>query len=135
MYRGLILIALLVFTGCGDPNKGVVSGTILVDGEPAEGSISFVPVDGKTAPQGDMIEEGKYEVELPVGQTKVEIRVARVIGQKRLYETDPNSEVANIYEESLPPKFNDETELTYEVPSGKSTKDFDLEAKKKKKRR
>ena len=131
----IVVVALgcVVSLGCSDPNIGIVSGMVLVDDAPANGSISFVPTNGKTAPQGGEIVDGAYEVTLPIGDAKVEIRVSKVVGEKKIYEQDPNSPVQDVLAEALPARYNDETELTYDVPSGKSTKDFDLSTKKKKK--
>ena len=131
----LITIACIVMApGCADPNKGIVSGTIMVDGEVAgNGSIAFAAADGMTGPVGAKIVDGKYEVELPVGSAKVEIRIPVVVGQKKLYDT-ADSVVSDVMEESLPPRYNDKTELTYDVPSGESTKDFDLSRKIRKRR-
>lgn len=130
---GLVLALLSV--GCTDNNVGIVSGTVMIDGEPAStGSISFAPTDGKTAPAGGMIEEGRFEVTLPVGTSRIEIRVPRIIGKTKIYNTE-DSPIQDIMEESLPAEYNDETELTYDVPPGKSEKNFDLTAKKKSKRR
>ena len=129
---GLVVLSLV---GCTDSSVGVVSGTIMIDGEPAStGSISFAPTDGKTAPAGGLIEEGRFEVTLPVGTSRIEIRVPRIIGKTKIYNTD-DSPIQDIMEESLPAKYNDETELTYDVPPGKSEKNFELTEKKKGKKR
>lgn len=135
LFSRFIAVSLISLAGCTDSNVGFVSGTITVDGEPAKtGSISFAAEDGKTAPAGGMIEDGGYEVKLPVGVSRVEIRVPRVIGQTKIYNTE-DSPIQDIMEESLPAKYNDETELSYDVPSGKSEKNFDLTSKKKGKKR
>ena len=90
-------------------------------------------IDGKTGPSGGPIVDGQYTATVPVGVSKVAIRVAKVVGTQKLYDT-PDSIVQEITEEMLPPKYNDESELTYDVPPGKSTKDYDIEIATKKKR-
>ncbi len=123
LLAGLLLI---LFVGCADPTTGIVSGTITVDGMPAEtGAISFIPIDGRSTTSGGVIENGKYTVNASVAKVRVEIRVPKVVGEKKIYDT-PDSPIQKLMEESLPPKFNDASELTYEIPAGKSTKDFAL---------
>ena len=119
----------LVMPGCSDPTKGVVSGSILVDGEPAEtGSIAFFPVDGKSTTAGAEIMEGKYTATVPVGRAKVEIRVSEVVGETKLYNT-PDSPVQPITQEVLPPKYNDESELLLDVKPGKNEQNYELTTK------
>ena len=123
------LFALTFAMGCSDPTIGVVSGTVTVDGEPAEtGTVGFIPTDGKSSTGGGEIVDGAYTAVVPVGTSVVEVRVPIIVGEKRLYNTK-DSPVAPIWKDSLPAKFNDKSELIYDVPSGKSQKDFDLSTK------
>lgn len=129
-----LLTALLALTGCDGSYAGEVSGGVTVDGQtPAEGSsITFIPADGKSSGGGGLIKDGKYAVALPVGDYKVEIRVpesARPPKAGRGGKTEgpgpgPGG-VANI-KESLPAKYNDRTELTFSVKSGRNEKNWDL---------
>lgn len=124
---GFLAAALLL--GCsGDNTTGEVTGTVSVDGKPAEkGSIGFVPVDGKSPTAGAEIKDGKYTAKVPVGTAKVEIRVPKVVGKKKLYNT-PDSPVQDLLEEVLPAKFNEESELKLDVKSGKNEKSWDLKS-------
>src|SRR5689334_9723281 len=81
--------ALLIFiTGCTKPNIGIVTGTVTVDGTRAKtGSIAFFPSDPKASTAGAEIVDGKYRAQVPPGTAKVEIRVSKVVGQKKLYNT------------------------------------------------
>jgi len=130
---GLLATAVLAFAGCGGPATGEVSGTVTVDGQPpAEGSsITFVPTgDNKSPGGGSGLNNGKYAVTLTTGNYKVEIRVPRPLkaaGKPRTEGPGPSGP-ANI-EESLPAKYNDKTELTFEVKSGKNEKNWDLTTK------
>lgn len=121
----LVFVLALSAAGCSDPTVGIVSGTVTVDGNPADGAISFMPVDGKKAPTGGKIVAGAFTVTAPVGNAKIEVRVPKIVGQTRIYNTK-DSPIQDVMEESLPKQFNDETELTYDVPAGKSEKNFDL---------
>ena len=98
LLAGLLLI---LFVGCADPTTGIVSGTITVDGMPAEtGAISFIPIDGRSTTSGGVIENGKYTVNASVAKVRVEIRVPKVVGEKKIYDT-PDSPIQKLMEESL----------------------------------
>jgi hypothetical protein len=117
---------LLLALGCADPNVGTVSGTVTVDGAaPKEGWIGFFPTDGKSTPAGAEILDGRYTVDAPIGPSKVEIRVPKITGHKKLYDT-PDSPMKPIMTELLPAKYNDATELTFDVQPGENPKDFAL---------
>ena len=122
--RSICLIGLAAFLpfwlGCGkqDPNRGQVTGTVEVDGQPAaEGAIEFAPIDGNSAATGGEIVGGRYTVNANVGSSKVAIRVPRTIGERKLYNT-PDSPVRPIQEESLPAQYNDETTLISDMKPG-----------------
>jgi hypothetical protein len=117
--------AICALSGCGNSKLSEVSGTISYDGKPIEqGSIAFIPADGNGPSGGSPIVDGKYFAQnVPVGKTKVQIKGARVTGQKRML---PDSPPVSTSEEMLPAKYNTASELTYEVKSGTQVKDFDL---------
>lgn len=127
---GGMLIALLVLSaGCAEPTTGVVTGTVAVNGTPAkEGSIAFFPTNGKSPTAGGEIVDGSYSATVPLGNCKVEIRVPKVVGQKKLYDT-PDSPVKPLLAETLPAKYNDATELTLDVQPGTNQQDYDLATK------
>lgn len=129
--RLLLIGAAVAASGCGPsgPPMGVVSGTVVVDGEPAaDGSITLWPTDGVSSTAGGAVKEGRYSFEAPVGEAKVEIHVSKQVGEKRLYNT-PDSPVAPVYADVLPPKYNTQTELLYVVEQGRQEKNFDLTTK------
>lgn len=102
---------------------------VTIDGvAPETGSISFIPIDGSTPTAGSVIEKGKYDSEAPIGESKVEIRVPKVIGKKKLYDT-PDSPVQDIMEEVLPPKYNEASELRFTGVKGKNEKNWELSIK------
>jgi hypothetical protein len=102
---------------------------VIVDGiPPASGAIAFTPVDGAAPTVGADIVDGKYSVDVPLGQSKVAIRVPKLVGQRKLYNT-PDSPVQPVMDESLPAEYNDETELTLDVKPGETRGDFDLKTK------
>ena len=129
----LLGIALLcqLATGCGEPSKlAKISGTVSVDGKLVEaGSISFVPVDGMAQTTGtDIKAGGKYDSDIPIGNCKVEIRVPKKTGSKKLYDT-PDSPVQDTFAETLPTKYNESTELQFEAARGKNEKNWELSTK------
>jgi len=112
---------------------GQVSGTVQVDGQtPSAGSsITFIPTDGKSPTAGAVIESGRYSAQVPLGPAKVEIRVPRArgggVGNKAGPGAGPGG--GGFIEESLPAKYNDQTELTLDVSRGKVVKDWELSTK------
>jgi hypothetical protein len=116
--------------GCGDDSGlGKVTGTITIDGRPApNGSVTFIPVNGEGPTTGTTISNGEYESDAPIGEAKVEIRVSRVVGKKKLYDT-PDSPEQEILEEVLPSNYNQETELRLNVNLGLNEKNWVLESK------
>lgn len=129
--RAVCLLTLaLVMSGCGDDGlpMGEVTGTVTVDGEPAQtGSIAFFPTDGKSPTAGGAIEGGRYTAQVPLGESKVEVRVSKIVGHRKLYDT-PDSPTQPLLEEVLPAKYNSQTELLIDVTSGVNEQDYDLEA-------
>ena len=130
---GMALTFLLsvVVLGCDSgPPMGDVEGVVTVDGAPAAaGAITFTPTDGRRAPAGGEIKDGKYAVRVAVGPCKVELRVPKKIGEKKLYGNDPNSPTAPEFEESLPEKYNDNTDLKHDVAAGKTTKNWEAKSR------
>ena len=118
------------FVGCGpESNVAKISGKVSVDGKPAEkGSISFAPVSGIGPTTGTEIKDGTYTAEAAIGECKVEVRVPKVVGKKKLYDT-PDSPEQEIMDEVLPARFNEATELRAEIKKGVNAKDFDLKTK------
>jgi hypothetical protein len=129
--RTLLFFAVLApfLSGCSDSSRGVVSGTVSIDQQPVKsGSIAFFPVDEKSPTAGATISEGRFSCQVPLGVANVQIRVPKVVGQKKLYNT-ADSPVQPILHEVLPRKYNDQTELQMEVHPGQNDKSFDLTTK------
>jgi hypothetical protein len=128
LLRGACLLGLTIFVGCGGGGPGAtVEGSVTLDGQPVQnGTISFVPADGKTASAGGKIADGKYSVAVPPGPKRVEIAASKVVGQRPAYAGDPNSPMIDITESIIPPRYNAQSELTFEVKAGDNQKDFAL---------
>jgi hypothetical protein len=125
---GLVVCALAA-AGCDGSGLADVSGTVTVDGTAIEeGAITFYPVDGQGQTAGGPIKDGKYSVPVSVGLMKVSISYPKAIGKKKLYNT-PESPEGIIWKEGLPARYNEKTELTLDVKSGRNTKDWELTVK------
>jgi hypothetical protein len=131
VFLGLALVALLGLIGCNrDVAKSRITGEVTLDGSAVEeGSISFAPSDGQGPSAGGLIENGTFSIEVPPGPKKVSITSPEVVGQRKAYETDPNSPMIDIVRERIPAKYNAQTELQYTVPSKADEKNFELQSK------
>ena len=129
-FRFAFVCALLLVSGCGPESLvGEIHGTASIDGKPIEkGSIAFVPSMGQGPSGGGEIKGGKYSCEGALGDCKVEIRVPKSVGKRKLYDT-PDSPEQETFAEVLPPKFNEATELTVEIKKGRNEKNWDLKLK------
>lgn len=131
-----VLLSLpVILAGCGgEKGMGHVSGKVTVDGQvPAVGSsITFFPVDGKLS-AGAMLTDGQYSVEVPTGESRVEIRIPRPVTNGPAPPKDgPGSgpgAAGGYITESLPAKYNDQTELKMNVESGSNQKDWEVSTK------
>lgn len=121
----LFLLATVLVVGCGGEDPfGELSGTVSYDGKPInDGAITFIPDNGPTA--GCVIKDGRYVAKVALGPTKVKISGSNLVGHKKVYDT-PDSPVMPVMAEVVPAKYNQATELRYDVQPGKQTKDFDL---------
>jgi hypothetical protein len=127
-----LLTALALAAGCGQGSgTGEVSGTVRVDGElaPPGSSITFVPADGKSPTAGALIKDGKYTTRVPIGPAKVQVRAPKTIAKPKAAKQQGPGADADLVEESLPAKYNDNTTLTFDVKPGANTKDWDLKTR------
>ena len=124
----LVATAVLVLTGCGEQDRGLLSGTVKVNGEPAgPGTITLEPVDstraGATAFFG---EDGRYDVMsagrekgAPVGEYRVLIHSGEEFGAESV-GPPPESKIPSRY--GTPGG----SDLTVTIEPGNNTRDFDL---------
>jgi hypothetical protein len=123
----VFLAVLFVLAGCG--GEPTISGMVKVDGQALEeGSITFFPVDGKTATTGGNVKAGQYSVKVPIGVMKVNISKPKIVGYKKLYNT-PDAKEYPVTAEALPERYNEKSELKFDVKSGANAKDWDLKSK------
>lgn len=148
-----ILAAIAMGCGSGDPQGVGVYGTVTYKGQPIkEGLITFIPVDGSIGPrQGANIDDGKYAIPrrgaLAPGKYRVEIRAfeegdketpksqrqAQMFGRPlEKITSDPGAadqlqKIRMQKKNVLPARYNDDTELTKELPNESQVQvDFEL---------
>jgi hypothetical protein len=126
-----ILLTMFMVTGCGPsgPEIARVQGTVTMNDKPLAGAvIMFVPIGGRpSASETDA--NGKYVLEFSAGRkgaipgmNRVEINTARLA-----YEKDGKNYPA--VKESVPAKYNRNTELEFNVEPGKNNiADFALKS-------
>jgi len=120
----LMVLPLLV-SGCG-PRKPVVEGQITLDGIPLrKGAIQLKPVDGKGQTAGTGVVDGRYRMEASPGTMKVIINWPQANG--KMMDPGGSGQMIDRYVESVPPQYNEKTELTVTVKPGLNAVDFPLE--------
>ena len=114
-------------SGSPDAGKSEVSGTVTIDGAtpPVGTTISFDSKDGKLAGDTKPVDSGKYSIRVVAGAYKVSIRAPK---DSKTKDGKPSMN-AEWFAEMLPDKFNNKTELTIDVASGKNEKNWDLKTK------
>jgi len=117
----------LMAAGC-DASRPVLEGTVTLDGVPIEkGTIMLTPADGKGPTAGCGITAGTYRLQVSPGTKQVSINANRKAGTM----PDPTSPGSGAridrYEEYVPKRYNDETELSVTVKPGRNVADFALE--------
>ncbi|MCY2989920.1 MAG: hypothetical protein NTY19_18920 [Planctomycetota bacterium] len=126
-----VLLAGLTVVGCGAAKKpfptAILAGTVKLNGQPVtNGTISFVPSDGKVPTAGAIIQAGKYSVEVPLGPKKILISAVQGTGRmQKAYDT-PDSPATEITEEIVPACYNSATTLAHDVTANKADLNFDL---------
>lgn len=122
------LSLLLALSGCGGetvktPSVGEVSGMVTLDGNPLEGAIVIFEPDTTRSSNGRTDAQGKYEL-----MFNKEVKGAALGKHKvRISRRDDPLKGAR---EALPAKYNQKTELTADVKTGKNENvNFDLKSK------
>lgn len=138
LYRRFFFAALLfssaALMGCKDSRRLPVEGKVTFDGQPVEwGYVQFSPSAGTTGPtSGADIKDGAYEVASVRGLFQGTYRVAiqawkRSGGVSIDPVTGEKTEGGGNLKQILPPKYNDESELTVEIGGGERTFNFNLD--------
>ena len=127
-YPGLVCIALIVAAGCSgapadQPELGLVSGTVTLDGQPLpEAYVTFTPKKGRSS-SGITDGAGHYEL-FYTGDTKGAMIGRHKVDIRTIPDGDPN-----VAAEKVPAKYNTETELEVAVDPLPNERNFDLKSK------
>lgn len=133
------LCGCLILAGCSKreysgADRFPLSGKVTCDGEVVDfGSVSFLPIGGgeEQRVSGGAIMNGTFSVPeekgAHAGKYRVEIRWQKKTG-KQVFD-DMAGEMVDERKEGLPKKFQEDSELTVEVPSPDNVYDFDLTLK------
>ena len=122
----LVLVASTTTTGCNNgPKLGTVTGTVRFQGEPVENArVTFTPENGRMS-VAETDAEGTYELKFADGRLGAELGEHLVAIETYRISTDDNGGVVE-FPETLPAKYNRESELTRDVQQGAQVIDFDL---------
>jgi hypothetical protein len=125
----LVLVALGA-AGCSQgPAKVAIHGKVTLNEQPvSDGTIRFIPVDGKTPTPGPdpEIKDGSYEATLPAGSYRVEVHWPKVVRREPMY--GPDSPLKDVFEEQMPRKFNIDSKLTRQVEPTTTELNFELKS-------
>jgi hypothetical protein len=136
--RALLVLGLVFVSGCGSETLAPVSGTVTLNGKPLAGAIvSYTPIverKGIEAPlgsSGKTNEKGEYTLETNAGRKGALVakhKVSISIVRPEIGESDARPPRGGWpMKDKIPPKYNENTELTCEVPpGGRNDANFDL---------
>ena len=126
---GVVAAMLLGCHGCAKgPAIGEIKGMATLDGNPVEeGSIRFIPIDGRTSMGSGNIRQGRFEMRLPVKTYRVEISWPKLPAAGMPDDKYTSGRKDDyVIPERIPKKYNTESELTLEVKAGLNEPRFDL---------
>lgn len=126
----ILLAVLAALAGCSDDKSGNVRGTVTFDNAPLpEGTVTFVPVDGKSQTASAAIKDGKFAATVPLGEMKVQFSAPKATGKKtKMYDT-PDSPTVDETKELIPDKFGVQSTLKITVKPGGQDETFTLTSK------
>ena len=122
----------LIGSGCSsDSDRSRVHGAVSYNGEPVDdGGIAFIPEGGgDTALRATgSIEDGQYDLDSKRGPYPGNYRVEIFWNKKtgRQLASPSGKAFKDETRQAIPPRYNEQTELTADVKSGRNTLDWDL---------
>ncbi len=130
------LVSCVLMCGCNDgPAVAPVTGLVTQNGEPLVGAmIEFQPDSGAPS-YGYTDETGHYEIQYQVDQMGALLGHHYVSVTTAGEKTDPKTDTTVNVPESVPRKYNDPTELEFQVEPGKNVFDIAIEGVRERRRR
>jgi hypothetical protein len=127
MRVSLAIVAVMLAGGCGakGPAKITIHGAVTLDGEPLpEGQVVFIHADPAVGAVGGSIVNGNFTVTTFKGPHTIEVHCM----QRRPRPIPPGGRPEDgITEVSIiPPRYNEQTELTFDVQSPEDRPEFAL---------
>ena len=121
--RSLAFATVVAAAGCGSTTS-TVRGTVTFNGEAvAKGVISLFPTDGKGAPAGGMIENGRYAITgVAPGEKIVQLSAPIVAGTRK----DDYGNETQIAAELMPASWGRASQEKITVTAGSMTKNFEI---------
>ncbi|MES2794225.1 MAG: hypothetical protein V4719_31720 [Planctomycetota bacterium] len=120
----------LLIVGCGGetgPKTYVLSGKVTLDGKPLEtGDITLRPVGPTGQGAGGKIVNGSYSLRATPGEMKVEVSSMKYLSGQT--SDNPAGVGGPLFEELVPPKYNSDTKLSFNV-APKNDNKFDIDIK------
>ena len=124
----VVMVFGMGLAGCSGPTQQEITGTVTLDDRPVpDGHIRFDPTDGKTSSAEAFLKDGKYTAKVTAGNYKVEIYSPRSKG-KATRIAGPGADAEEV-EETIPEKYNVNTQLKVDVTKDKKVYDFPLRSK------
>lgn len=128
-----IVVSLTICSGCQDgPELGEVEGRVTLDGSPLEGAtVTFLPDSGGRPGTGKTNADGRYTLRFtgtkwgaPLGRH--EVRVSTFAYPSTIEHADGTVTSHPMLPETLPAKYNQQSELSANVEPGMNEFNFDL---------
>lgn len=138
MRSRLLLLTLLAGAGCGKSDVVPVSGTVTLDGSPlARATVVFEPDSDAKEPgpgsTGVTDENGRFTLQIATTNApgaivgKHRVRITAYEGDTDPPSSDPNAAKSVFRKPILPPEYNGQTRLAFEVPAkGTTDANFNL---------
>ena len=123
IWQVALFLAISFFvTGCGGggPELGQIEGVVQLDGKPVSNAIVVFQQDASPSTYGVTDSDGHYEVMFSEGNP------GAFLGRNKVTIGTARFRVGINHPETIPAKYNRESELTREVVAGRQTFDFDL---------
>src|SRR5262245_7095956 len=131
--RVLLAVALVLVLGCGGRKFASVSGTVTMDGKPLPNAVvTFIPVaekgaiDAGESSTGKTNEKGEFTLKSTTGKNGALVgkhKVSISIQKTKVGESEERTRTVEL----VPNRYNENTELSFDVPSGGTSKaDFPL---------